>query len=46
MVLSERDMYEITPDHLMKVKLKKGSIASLMLQTKNILKEIIQRVNE
>jgi transcription-repair coupling factor (superfamily II helicase) len=45
MVLLERDRFEITPDHLINVKLKKGNTTSLMFQTKNTLKEIIQRVN-
>ena len=45
MVLSERDQYEITPDHILKVKLKKGNTSFLLSQTKNILKEIIRRVN-
>ncbi|MFO7554233.1 MAG: transcription-repair coupling factor [Desulfobacterales bacterium] len=46
LVLSERDRFEITPDHLIKVRLKKGSTSSLMLQAKNILKEVMQRVND
>jgi len=45
MVLSERDRFAITPDHILKVKLKKGNTSFLMSQTKNILKEIMQRVN-
>jgi transcription-repair coupling factor (superfamily II helicase) len=45
MVLSERDRFEITPDHILKVKLKKGNTSFLMSQTKNILKEVMQRVN-
>lgn len=45
MVLSEQDRFGITPDHILKVKLRKGNISFLMSQTKNILKEIIQRVN-
>jgi transcription-repair coupling factor (superfamily II helicase) len=45
MVLSERDRFEITPDHILKVKLKKGNISFLLSQTKNILIEIMQRVN-
>jgi transcription-repair coupling factor (superfamily II helicase) len=45
MVLSEQDRFEITPDHILKVKLKKGNTSFLMSQTKNILKEIMQRVN-
>ena len=45
MVLSVRARYEITPDHILKAKLKKGNTAFLLSQTKNILKEIMQRVN-
>jgi transcription-repair coupling factor (superfamily II helicase) len=45
MVLSGRDQYEITPDQVLKVKLKKGNTSFLLSQTKNILKEIIRRVN-
>jgi len=45
MVLAERDRFSITPDHILKVKLKKGNTSFLMSQTKNILKEIMQRVN-
>jgi transcription-repair coupling factor (superfamily II helicase) len=45
MVLSERDQYEITPDQILKVKLKKGNTSFILSQTKNILKEIIRRVN-
>jgi transcription-repair coupling factor (superfamily II helicase) len=45
MVLSEQDRFGITPDHILKVKLKKGNTSFLVSQTKNILKEIMQRVN-
>jgi transcription-repair coupling factor (superfamily II helicase) len=45
MILSEQDRFEITPDHILKVKLKERNISFLISQTKNILKEIIQRVN-
>jgi len=45
MILSEQDRFEITPDHILKVKLKKGNISFMISQTKNILKEIMQRVN-
>jgi transcription-repair coupling factor (superfamily II helicase) len=45
MVLSQRDRFEITSDHILRVKLKKGNTSFLMSQTKNILKEIVQRVN-
>ncbi len=45
MILSEQDRFDISPDHILKVKLKKGNISFLISQTKNILKEIMQRVN-
>jgi len=45
LVLSERDRFEVTPDHLVKIRLKKGRPSSLMRQSKNILKEVMQRVN-
>ncbi len=45
MILSEQNRFEITPDHILKVKLKEGNISFLISQTKNILKEIMQRVN-
>jgi transcription-repair coupling factor (superfamily II helicase) len=45
MVLSEQDRFQLTPDQILKVKLKKGNISFLISQAKNILKEIIQRVN-
>ncbi len=45
MILSERDRFEITPDHILKVELKKGNTSFLISQTKNILKDVMQRVN-
>jgi transcription-repair coupling factor (superfamily II helicase) len=45
MILSGQDRFEITPDHILKVKLKKGNISFLISQIKNILKEIMHRVN-
>jgi transcription-repair coupling factor (superfamily II helicase) len=42
MILSEPDRFEITPDHSMKARLKKGDATRLIAQTKNILKEIVQ----
>ena len=45
MILSEKDRFEMTPDNLLKVKLKKGDTTRLISQTKNILKEIMQRVS-
>jgi len=46
MVLSEKDRFEVTPDHILKVRLKKGNTSFLISQTKNVLKEIMQRVNK
>ena len=45
MILSEQDRFEITPDHVLKARLKKGDATRLIAQTKNILKEIMQHVN-
>jgi transcription-repair coupling factor (superfamily II helicase) len=45
MVLLEQDRFQITPDYILKVELKKGNTSFLISQAKNILKEIIQRVN-
>ncbi|MBL7178807.1 MAG: transcription-repair coupling factor [Desulfobacterales bacterium] len=45
MVISEARRFELTPAQVMKAKLSKGPLNSLLLQTKNILKEISQRVN-
>jgi len=45
MVLSEKDRFEITPEHILKARMKKGDTSFLISQTKNVLKEIMQRVN-
>ncbi len=45
MVTSKNKNFEFTPDHALKAKLSKGSAGALFVQTKNILKEINQRVN-
>ena len=45
MVASEAQRFELTPAQMLKAKLSKGPLNSLLLQTKNILKEIAQRVN-
>ena len=45
MVVEQSKRFEFTPAHVLKSKLSKGSLGSLLLQTKNILKEITQRVN-
>ncbi len=46
MIVSEQERFEFTPDHILKVKLSKTRTNELLVQTKNILKEIAQRVNE
>ncbi|MFC1567448.1 transcription-repair coupling factor [Thermodesulfobacteriota bacterium] len=45
MITSEAKRYRLTPEHTLKTKLLKGPHSNLLLQTKNILKEIAQRVN-
>ena len=45
MIVSKQDRFEFTPDHVLKAKLSKGGIKSLLIQSKNILKEIAQHVN-
>jgi len=45
MITSEAKRYRLTPEHTLKAKLLKDPHSNLLLQTKNILKEIAQRVN-
>ncbi|MCD6274191.1 MAG: transcription-repair coupling factor, partial [Deltaproteobacteria bacterium] len=45
MIDSGDNRYRFTPDHAFHARLLKGSALSPMVQTKNILKEIAQRVN-
>jgi len=45
MIAEQSKRFEFTPAHVLKSKLSKGSLSSLLFQTKNILKEITQRVN-
>jgi len=45
MIISEAKRFRLTPDHTLKAKLLKGPHTNLLLQTKKILKEIVQRVN-
>ncbi len=45
MIDSQDKRYRFTPDHALNVRLLKSSKQSPMVQTKNILKEIAQRVN-
>jgi transcription-repair coupling factor (superfamily II helicase) len=45
MVTNEKNQYAITPDHIFIANLSKTSEVSMLAQTKNILKEIRQRVN-
>ncbi len=45
MVISNKERFELTPGHVLKIRLPKQSIAGHIVQAKNILKEIAQRVN-
>ena len=45
MIVSRQDHYKFTPDHVLKAKLSKSGMKSLLVQVKNILKEIAQHVN-
>jgi hypothetical protein len=45
MILSEKNRFEFTPDHVFKAKLSKKSASGQLVQIKNILKEIKQRVS-
>ncbi len=45
MVVSDKNRFEFTPEHVLKVRLPKQSIMGHIVKAKNILKEIIQRVN-
>ncbi len=45
MIASEENRFGFTPDHGLKTKLSKSDTTGLVGQAKNILKEIIQRVN-
>jgi transcription-repair coupling factor (superfamily II helicase) len=46
MVMENRNHYQLTPDHLFKAVLKPGNSLGLLKQTKNILIEIVRRVNK
>lgn len=45
MVISNKDRFELTPDHILKARLPKQSITGHIVCAKNILKEIARRVN-
>jgi len=45
MVISNKDRFELTPGHILKVRLPKQSITGHIVKAKNILKEIVRRVN-
>ncbi|MDP2861991.1 MAG: transcription-repair coupling factor, partial [Desulfobacterales bacterium] len=45
MVISNKDRFELTPGHILKVRLPKQSIAGHIVTAKNILKEIARRAN-
>jgi transcription-repair coupling factor (superfamily II helicase) len=44
-VVSDKNLIEFTPDHILKVRLPKQRVTGHIVKAKNILKEIIQRVN-
>ena len=46
MVLSESNRFEFAPDNIIIAKLLKGKTTDLLGQTKNILKDIAQRVSD
>jgi transcription-repair coupling factor (superfamily II helicase) len=45
MIVSEKGRFEFTPDHVLKIHLARRHFSGLLSETKNILKEIGQRVN-
>ena len=45
MIANEKNGFEFTTDHVLKAKLRPGRNEYLLAQTRNILKEIAQRVN-
>ena len=45
LIVSEKGRFEFTPDHVLKVHLARRHFSGLLSETKNILKEIGQRVN-
>jgi len=45
MVVSKSEIFEFTRDHVLKARLSNQRTDGLLIQTKNILKEIIQHVN-
>ncbi|MFV9644944.1 MAG: transcription-repair coupling factor [Desulfobacterales bacterium] len=45
MIVDKSNCFRFTPDHALKAKLSKRTAAGLLLETKNILKEITQHVN-
>jgi len=45
MIVDQSNCFSFTPDHVLKAKLSKRSTVGLLLETKNILKEITQHVN-
>jgi transcription-repair coupling factor (superfamily II helicase) len=45
LILSEPGRFELTPDHVLKVRLTQPGTVGQLAQAKNILQEIHQRVN-
>ncbi len=46
MILASNGAMSVTPDHVLKVQLSGPSLTEMMAETKNILKDIRQRVNQ
>ncbi len=45
LIAMQKKRFELTPDHVLKVRLSTSDTTGLVSQSKNLLKEIIQRVN-
>jgi transcription-repair coupling factor (superfamily II helicase) len=45
MIMADPQLFTLTPDHVLKVRLASGAAEGQVSQTKNILKRIIQHVN-
>ncbi|MGA8007327.1 MAG: TRCF domain-containing protein, partial [Burkholderiales bacterium] len=45
LILSEPDRFELTPDHVLKIRLAQAGTVGQLAQAKNLLQDIYQRVN-
>ena len=45
MIMQAPERFHLSPDYVLKVRLANNNITARLAQTKNILKEIAQRVN-